>query len=335
MELKQPYLLFLGDAADALAAKVAQGIKTWRPEYCIGQLSLPECQADVGLQELSVPEAARAGAKTLVIGVANRGGVISPAWIEVLLEALEQGMDIAAGLHNKLTDIPELVAMAQKHGRNLFDVRYPTQSYPVANGKKRSGKRLLTVGTDCSVGKMYTSLAIEKEMAQRAMNVDFRATGQTGILITGSGVSADCVVSDFIAGAIETICPDNSAEHWDIVEGQGSLFHASFAGVTTGLIHGAQPDALVLCHEPTRKHMRGLPDYALPDLATCIEANLNTARLTNPAVQMIGVSVNTSALSEAEAMAYMDKVESDLGLPVVDPFRQGVARLVDRLLECV
>lgn len=335
MELKQPYLLFLGDAADALAAKVAQGIKTWRPEYCIGQLSLPECQADVGLQELSVPEAARAGAKTLVIGVANRGGVISPAWIEVLLEALEQGMDIAAGLHNKLTDIPELVAMAQKHGRNLFDVRYPTQSYPVANGKKRSGKRLLTVGTDCSVGKMYTSLAIEKEMAQRAMNVDFRATGQTGILITGSGVSADCVVSDFIAGAIETICPDNSAEHWDIVEGQGSLFHASFAGVTTGLIHGAQPDALVLCHEPTRKHMRGLPDYALPDLATCIEANLNTARLTNPAVQMIGVSVNASALSEAEAMAYMDKVESDLGLPVVDPFRQGVARLVDRLLECV
>lgn len=335
MELKQPYLLFLGDAADALAAKVAQGIKTWRPEYCIGQLSLPECQADVGLQELSVPEAARAGAKTLVIGVANRGGVISPAWIEVLLEALEQGMDIAAGLHNKLTDIPELVEMAQKHGRNLFDVRYPTQSYPVANGKKRSGKRLLTVGTDCSVGKMYTSLAIEKEMAQRAMNVDFRATGQTGILITGSGVSADCVVSDFIAGAIETICPDNSAEHWDIVEGQGSLFHASFAGVTTGLIHGAQPDALVLCHEPTRKHMRGLPDYALPDLATCIEANLNTARLTNPAVEMIGVSVNTSALSEAEAMAYMDKVESDLGLPVVDPFRQGVARLVDRLLECV
>lgn len=335
MELKQPYLLFLGDAADALAAKVAQGIKTWRPEHCIGQLSLPECQADVGLQELSVPEAARAGAKTLVIGVANRGGVISPAWIEVLLEALEQGMDIAAGLHNKLTDIPELVEMAQKHERNLFDVRYPTQSYPVANGKKRSGKRLLTVGTDCSVGKMYTSLAIEKEMAQRAMNVDFRATGQTGILITGSGVSADCVVSDFIAGAIETICPDNSAEHWDIVEGQGSLFHASFAGVTTGLIHGAQPDALVLCHEPTRKHMRGLPDYALPDLATCIEANLNTARLTNPAVQMIGVSVNTSALSEAEAMAYMDKVESDLGLPVVDPFRQGVARLVDRLLECV
>lgn len=333
MDLKQPYLLFLGDAADALAAKVAQGIKTWRPEHCIGQFRLPQCQADVGLQDLTIEAAAQAGARTLVIGVANRGGVIAPAWIDILIQALENGMDIAAGLHNKLTDIPELVEAAEKYGRRLFDVRYPTQTYPVANGKKRSGKRLLTVGTDCSVGKMYTSLAIEKEMIARGMNADFRATGQTGILITGAGVSADCVVADFIAGAIETISPDNTPDHWDIVEGQGSLFHASFAGVTTGLIHGAQPDALVLCHEPTRQHMRGLPNYSLPDLATCIEANLTTARLTNPAVQMIGVSVNTSALSEADATAYMNKVENDLGLPVVDPFRQGVGRLVDRLVE--
>lgn len=335
MELRQPYLLFLGDAPDALAAKVAQGIKTWRPEFCIGQFRLAECQADVGLRDLSIEQAAQSGAKTLIIGVANRGGVIAPAWIDILTQALEQGMDIAAGLHNKLADIPELVEAAEKHGRRLYDVRYPTQTYPVANGEKRSGKRLLTVGTDCSVGKMYTSLAIEKEMIARGMNADFRATGQTGILITGAGVSADCVVADFIAGAIETISPDNTPDHWDIVEGQGSLFHASFAGVTTGLIHGAQPDALVLCHEPTRQHMRGLPNYSLPDLATCIEANLTTARLTNPAVQMIGVSVNTSALSEADATAYMDKVENELGLPVVDPFRQGVGRLVERLAERV
>ncbi len=333
MELKQPYLLFLGDAADALAAKVAQGIKTWRPEYCVGQLRLEGCNADVGLEDLNIAQAAEAGAKTLVIGVANRGGVISKEWISVLLEALEAGMDIAAGLHNKLTDIPELVDCAKKNGCSLFDVRYPTQDYPVANGKKRSGKRLLTVGTDCSVGKMYTSLAIEKEMKQRGIEADFRATGQTGILITGAGVSADCVVADFIAGAIETITPENDPQHWDIVEGQGSLFHASFAGVTTGLIHGSQADALVLCHEPTRAHMRGLPDYKLPDLVTCMEANLATARLTNPAVQFVGVSINTSGLSESEALAYMDQVESELGLPVIDPFRQGVARIVDKLSE--
>ncbi|NIY90804.1 N-acetyltransferase DgcN [Vibrio diazotrophicus] len=333
MELKQPYLLFLGDAADSLAAKVAQGIKTWRPEYCVGQLRLEACNADVGLQDLSVAQAKEAGAQTLVIGVANRGGVISKEWISVLIEALEAGMDIAAGLHNKLADIPELVECAKKNGCALYDVRYPSQAYPVANGKKRSGKRVLTVGTDCSVGKMYTSLAIEKEMKERGVDADFRATGQTGILITGAGVSADCVVADFIAGAIETITPENDPQHWDVIEGQGSLFHASFAGVTTGLIHGSQADALVLCHEPTRAHMRGLPDYQLPDLKVCMEANIATARLTNPAVKFVGVSINTSGLSEADAMAYMDKVESEIGLPVVDPFRQGVARIVDKLLE--
>ncbi|MBR9788321.1 MAG: DUF1611 domain-containing protein [Vibrionaceae bacterium] len=333
MELKQPYLLFLGDAADALEAKVAQGIKTWRPEHCVGQFRLEGCNADVGLDDLDVAQAVEAGAKTLVIGVANRGGVISKEWISLLTEALDAGMDIAAGLHNRLNDIPELVESAEKNGCHLFDVRYPTQTYPVANGKKRSGKRLLTVGTDCSVGKMYTSLAIEKEMKSRGIDADFRATGQTGILITGDGVSADCVVADFIAGAIETIAPENDPQHWDVIEGQGSLFHASFAGVTTGLIHGSQADALVLCHEPTRTHMRGLPDYPLPDIKTCMEANIATAKLTNPNVQFVGISINTSGLSENEAMEYMDSIESEVRLPVVDPFRQGVSRIVDKLAE--
>lgn len=333
MELKQPYLLFLGDAADALAAKVAQGIKTWRPDYCVGQFRLENCNADCGLADLSIKEAVDAGAKTLVIGVANRGGIISDEWISVLTEALEAGMDIAAGLHNKLVDIPELVACAEKNGCALYDVRYPTQVYPVASGKKRSGKRVLSVGTDCSVGKMYTSLAIEKEMTSRGMKADFRATGQTGILISGAGVSADCVVADFIAGAIETISPANDADHWDVIEGQGSLFHASYSGVTLGLIHGSQPDALVLCHEPTREHMRGLPDYKQPSIKDCIALNETMARLVNPQAKVVGVSINTSGLDEKAAMEYMDKVETEIGLPVVDPFRQGVARIVDKLAE--
>ncbi|MDN2483257.1 N-acetyltransferase DgcN [Vibrio agarivorans] len=331
MKMEQPYLLFLGDAADPLAAKVAQGIKTWRPEFCVGQFRLENCNADTGLKDLSIKQAVDLGAKTLVIGVANRGGIISEAWIDVLLEALDAGMDIASGLHNKLVDVPALVAAAEKNDCSLFDVRYPTQQYPVASGVKRSGKRLLTVGTDCSVGKMYTSLAIEKEMQSQGIDADFRATGQTGILITGDGVSVDCVVADFIAGAIEEISPDNSPEHWDVIEGQGSLFHASFAGVTMGLIHGSQPDALVLCHEPTREHMRGLPTYSLPDIQTCIDANLTAARLTNPDVCCIGISVNTSAMDEQEAMSYMDMLETELNLPVVDPFRQGVSRLVEQL----
>ena len=333
MELKKPYLLFLGDAADSLAAKVAQGIKTWHPEYCVGQYRLENCNADVGLTDISIADAIKAGAKTLVIGVANRGGVISEQWLDLLIEAMEAGMDIASGLHNKLIDIPVLVECAEKNGRTLFDVRYPTQAYPVGTGIKRAGKRVLTVGTDCSVGKMYTSLAIEKEMHAQAMDADFRATGQTGILITGGGVSVDCVVADFIAGAIETISPENSPEHWDVIEGQGSLFHASFAGVTMGLIHGSQPDALILCHEPTRTHMRGLPSYSLPDIKTCIDTNIAAAQLTNKAVKCVGISVNSSNLEEAEALLYMEALEKELGLPVVDPFRQGVARLVEQLKE--
>ena len=334
MNIQTPYLLFLGDAPDALAAKVAQGICDWRPENALGQYRMPGCNADLGLQDMSLEAAARAGARTLVIGVANRGGVISEAWLDVMLEALDQGMDIAAGLHNRLADIPVLAQKAILLGRSLFDVRHPMTSFPVAAGVKRSGKRLLPVGTDCSCGKMYTALAIEKAMRERGMNADFRATGQTGILITGAGVPVDAVVADFISGSVETLAPENDPDHWDIIEGQGSLFHASFAGVTTGLIHGAQPDALVLCHEPTRTHMRGLPDFPLPELGECMEANLRTARLTNPDARFVGIAVNTSKLTEADAETYLKETEARYGLVTVDPLRQGVERIVDELTQC-
>jgi len=333
MEIQKPYLLFLGDAQDPLAAKVAQGIKQWHPEYCAGQFRMSDCKADCGLTDLDIAQAKEAGVKTLVIGVANRGGIISDKWLTVLKQALEAGMDLASGLHNKLTDIPELKALADSLGRNLFDVRFPTQTFPVASGLKRSGKRVLQVGTDCSVGKMYTALALEKEMLAQKMKVSFRATGQTGILISGSGVSIDAVVADFIAGAVETIAPANDADHWDVIEGQGSLFHASFSGVTAGLIHGSQADALVLCHEPTREHMRGLPTYPLPDLKTCMELNLTMARITNPDAKFVGISVNTSQLSETDAKAYLTKVEAEFNLPAVDPFREGVSRIVEALAK--
>jgi uncharacterized NAD-dependent epimerase/dehydratase family protein len=331
MNIQTPYLLFLGDAADPLAAKVAQGICDWRPDSAIGQLRLPGCNADLGLQDMSVAQAVAAGAKTLVIGVANRGGVIADNWIGVLREALAGGMDIAAGLHNQLAEVPGLKAEADRLGRQLFDVRHPTQTFDVASGLKRSGRRLLPVGTDCSCGKMYTALALEKELRARGIAADFRATGQTGILVTGRGVSVDAVVADFISGAVEWLSPANDDDHWDIVEGQGSLFHPSFAGVTTGLIHGAQPDALVLCHEPTRTHMRGLPHFPIPDLKVCMEANLGVAYLTNPDARFVGVAVNTSRLGAREADDYLQKTEQELGLVTVDPLRQGVARIVDQM----
>ena len=332
MAIQHPYLMFLGDAPDQLAAKVAAGVAHWRPDWCVGQLRLDGCNADLGLKDMTLEEAKEAGVKTIIAGVANRGGVIGESWIEVLKQGLDLGMDIAAGLHNKVADVPVLAETAKANGRQLFDVRHPTRSFEVANGVKRQGKRLLTVGTDCSVGKMYTSLAIEAGLKARGVKASFRATGQTGIFIVGDGVSVDAVVSDFISGATEWLTPANDDDHWDVVEGQGSLFHASFAGVTTGLIHGSQPDALVLCHEPTRQHMRGLPTYKLPPLDLCMERNLECARLTNPDCRFVGIAVNTSHMAEGEALDYLKQVSDTHGLPAVDPVKQGVEPILDHLL---
>ncbi len=329
--IETPYLLFLGDAPDMLAAKVAIGIRDWRPENAIGQIRLPGCGADLGLTDMTLADAKEAGAKTLVIGVANRGGVISAAWKEVLIEALEMGYDLASGLHNLLRDEGDLIAAAQTHGGTLHDVRVPTVGYPIANGVKRSGKRCLAVGTDCSVGKMYTAMAMERDMHARGMKATFRATGQTGIGITGHGVPLDAVIADFMAGSVEYLTPDNDDDHWDMIEGQGSLFHVSYSGVTMALIHGGQPDALILCHEPTREHMRGLPGYTLPSLETLRDTALPLAQVANPDCQVVGISVNTQHLSEEDAHAYLADVEERMGLPATDPYRFGSDKLVDAL----
>ncbi len=329
--LKTPYLLFLGDAADSLAAKVAQGVSDWRPQHCVGQFSMPGCNADLGLTELSIEQAVEKGAKTLIVGVANRGGVISESWLGVFENALAAGMDIASGLHNLLRDEPRLVAAAKKHGRELIDVRVPSVEFPIANGVRRTGKRCLAVGTDCSVGKMYTALAMEKAMLAKGMKATFRATGQTGILITGDGIPLDAVIADFMAGSVEWLSPDNDPDHWDLIEGQGSLYHASFSGVTMALIHGGAPDALILCHEPTRKHMRGLPNYSLPTLEQLRDTALPLAHIVNPDCTVTGVSINTAALPEDEALGLLQEIEQRMGVVAVDPFRQGAERRVDAL----
>ncbi len=331
MQFQTPYLMFLGDAQDALAAKTAAGIAYWRPDWCVGQLRLPGCKVDLNLPDMSLEEAAAEGARTLVVGVANRGGTLSEDWLPVLAEALERGLDLANGLHKRLTDFPALKALAQSRGRQIADIRHPDREFPIADGKPRAGKRLLTVGTDCSIGKMFTALAIERELKRRGQQADFRATGQTGILIAGSGVSVDAVVSDFVAGAVEALCPAADPNHWDLIEGQGSLFHPSYAGVSLGLLHGAQPTALVMCHEPTRRHMRGLPHYPLPPLQDCIDATLDAARLTSPEAAFVGVSINTSALDASAADSILKQTEDATGLTCIDPLRTGVAALVDHL----
>ena len=331
--LRKPYVLFLGDVEDNLAAKVAFGINDWRGIDCVGQIRLDGCKASIDLPKISIIEAKKKGAKTLIVGVANRGGGISKSWHASLIEAANMGLDIASGLHELLDTIPGLEEAAKKNNAVLHEARIPKGPFPIASAQPRSGHRLLTVGTDCSVGKMYTALAIERELKRRGVNADFRATGQTGILITGSGVPIDAVVADFISGAIEQLCPSNEKDHWDIIEGQGSLFHPSFAGVSLGLIHGAQPTDLVLCHEPTRTHMRGLPDVSLPGIMECIDSNLNAAHLVNSRVKFRGIAINSSEVEEDQRQYLFEELQKETGLIVFDPLKTGIEKFVSNLLE--
>ncbi len=330
MEIRTPYLLFLGDAPDALAAKTAQGIADWRREWCLGQLRLPGCKADLHIPELSVKEAAAKGAKTLIVGVANAGGVLSDGWTAVLVEAIEAGLDVASGLHTRLGSKPEIATAAARHGRQLLDVRHSDQRFETGKGTKRAGMRLLTVGTDCSVGKKYTALALEREMRARGFDADFKATGQTGVFISGRGVAIDAVAADFISGAAEWLSPAAGPRHWDLIEGQGSMFHPSFAGVSLGLLHGSQPDAFVVCHEPTRRTMRGV-SHPLPSIQAVIDLTVRCGALTNPGIRPVGIAINTEALSEAAARDYLKRVADDHTLPAADPVRFGVRAIVDRI----
>ncbi len=329
-----PYLLYLGGAVDDLAIKTARGLAYWRPQWCIGQHRRPDCHQTLGLADMTPAQAKSAGADTMVIGTANAGGVMAKETVADIITALDAGLNVIAGLHQKLRDNAEIVAAAQRKGRVLFDARESTRHIPVGNGRKRTGRRLLTVGTDCSVGKMYTALAIERSMRQRGLVADFRATGQTGIFIAGDGIPVDAVIADFISGAAELISPAREDGGWDLIEGQGSLFHPSYAGVSLGLLHGSQPDALILCHEPTRSHMRGLSGWPLPDLQRCLDANLSAARLTNPAVKAVGIALNSSNISEQQALATCHEISDWFGLPCQDPITMGVEAIVDNLLSC-
>lgn len=331
MKIESPYLLFLGSATDHFTVKIANSIVAWRPELCLGETALPGCTITKGLPRLDPAEAVARGARTLVVCANNEGGYLEKAWIPAILEALEAGLDVASGMHQRLASIPEVAALARDTGRRLIDVRHTDRTLATGTGRKRPGKRLLTVGTECSVGKMYTALAIEKEMLARGRDARFVATGQCGILVSGAGLAIDCVVADFIAGAAESLTPGNDPDHWDIVEGQGSLAHPAFAGVTLGLVHGTQPDALVMCHVEGRPHMRGLPDYPLPSLEDAMDMHLRAARVTNRDARFVGVSVNTSALPEAAGAEVLLRYEAQTGLPCVDPLRTGVAAIVDRL----
>lgn len=334
ISLDAPYLIYLGDVPDTHHAKTGAGIAYWRPEHCAGQMRLPECPVDLGLPEMSVQDATDAGVNTVIIGVAPKGGQIPENWIPQLLELAGAGFDIAAGLHTKLSDLKDLVAAAKDSGARLVDVRVPPPGLPVGDGRLRSGKRVLTVGTDCAVGKKYSALALHRELVRREIKATFRATGQTGIMIAGEGLPIDSVVADFISGAAEVLSPDNDADHWDVIEGQGSLLNPSYAGVSLGLLHGSQPDAIVLCHDAERVSIDGTGgDYPIPELDEVIDDTLRLARRMRKQCFCAGVSVNTSSMNDFDRDNYLSGLQNKLGLPCVDAVATGMSPIANFLLK--
>lgn len=330
--IETPYLLYLGSSSDPLSVKTARGIMIWRPEYVVGEVVAGGSEMTVGAERMTIAEGVKRGAKTLVIGYANSGGFIEPSHLGDIVEALELGLNVASGLHHILQSQDVIRDAAERYNRKLHNVRWSDKSFKVGTGIKRAGNRVLTVGSDCSVGKMFTSLSVHKNMMERGVNVDFRATGQTGIFISGEGVPVDAVISDFISGSVESLSPSREDQGWDIIEGQGSLFHPAYAGVSLGLLHGAQPDHLVMCHEANREHLRNIPGRDVPALEDCIKANLWAAKIVNPNVRLSGIALNSRNMNEFEADRLCKELEQKFHIPCQDPMRHGVDRIVDHVL---
>ena len=334
INIKKPYLLFLGDAESLLYAKTAAGIAYFRPEQCVGYCSLPGSKAVLeNLPKLTLEQAKEKGTGTFVIGVANDGGYIPENWVKTIITAIELGFDIASGMHEKLETIDMIANCAKKNNVNLHNVRHYDGDLSVGTGIKRSGKRILTVGTDCSSGKMYTALKLDEALKERGDVSNFIATGQTGILISGSGISIDAVPSDFISGVVEYLSPATDDNHYSIIEGQGSLYHPSYAGVSLGLLHGSQADYIIMCHDASRHNIKSLNHYKLPNIMKCIETNLQTGSITNSKIKCVGISVNTSALSDEETNMYISQLEKETGLLVTDPCKFGVDKLIGKICE--
>lgn len=332
-EFQAPFAVFLGDIASEVFGKTGLGLVQWRREDCVGQVRLPGCGVDAGVADVRIDEARARGARSLVIGSAAVGGGIPDSWLATLREAAAAGLDIVAGLHVRLANLPGLAAAAAGSGARLVDVRVPPPNLPVGTGRKRPGLRLLTVGTDCACGKKYTALELDRELRSRRVRSDFRATGQTGIMIAGRGIPIDAVVADFVTGAAELLSPDNDPAHWDVIEGQGAICHPGYLQVTIGLLVGSQPDAFVVCHDPLRTTVSGWPDFALPSVGEVIERTMAFGRLTNPRIRCVGISLNTSKVEEHARAGLLSRYAAETGLPCVDPLVGGVGPIADRLLQ--
>lgn len=316
-------------------AKTAAGLLRYCPEECVavldpdnaGRRSQEFLEAGGDTPIIGRLEEAP-GARTLVMGIAPPGGRIPDAWRAVLLEAIDRGMDILSGLHDFISDDPELAAASKRKGTRITDVRKNNfRQIARRNGLNPNCLRVHTVGHDCSVGKMVVSLEVTRGLKARGVDAQFVATGQTGIMVAGSGLPLDCIVADFVAGGAEQLVLENQHHEVLLIEGQGSLVHPSYSGVTLSLLHGCLPHALIMVFEAGRTTVGGLEHVAIPRLARMRELFETMASVNQPC-ETLGVAMNGRRVSPAEADEIARHFEDELQLPVVDVLRQGPERLV-------
>jgi uncharacterized NAD-dependent epimerase/dehydratase family protein len=334
---KRYLILAEGKSADPHYGKTARGVLRYSPQPTVAILD--STRAGVTQDGIplvgSVNDALCFGPTTALVGVATQGGRFPPAWRELLRSCIAKGLDVENGLHEFLTDDPELVELAERHGVELRDLRKPPADLNVPTGEnlELDAQVVLTVGSDCAIGKMTVSLELDREAQARGLRSVFVPTGQTGIAIAGWGISVDAVVSDFLAGAAERLVVEG-ARQGDLlwVEGQGALLHPAYSGVTLGLIHGSAPHAYVLCHQAGQTAIEGYPKHPLPGLRELVELHERASLTARPA-RVACIALNTRALDEAEARAAVAQAEEETGLPADDPVRFGSAKLLDAVVE--
>jgi uncharacterized NAD-dependent epimerase/dehydratase family protein len=333
-------ILAEGYSGDPHHGKTARGVMRYRPEHVVAILDSQRAgETEGGFPIVGTVEDARTYEPTAaLVGVATQGGRFPPAWRELLKRCVEAGLDVENGLHEFVSEDPELSELAAIHGVELRDLRKPPAGLNVPTGANLTHDRkvVLTVGSDCAVGKMTVSLELDAEARRRGVASEFVPTGQTGIAIAGWGIAVDAVVADFLAGSAETLVLGGIERGGELVlvEGQGSLLHPAYSGVTLGLLHGSAPHALVLCHIAGQRFVDDDEQFPMPPLAELVRVYESNTLLARPA-KVVAIAVNTRNLDEAAARAAVEGASAETGLPAGDPVRFGAAGIMDSLLEGV
>ena len=338
MKPKRYLVLAEGFSGDPHYGKTARGVLRYRRDAVVAVLDSTRAgEREDGLPIVgTVEEALPLGPTTALVGVATQGGRFPPAWRELLKSAVARGLDLENGLHEFLTDDPELVELARRHGAELRDLRRPPADLSTVTGENLAvdARIVLTVGSDCAIGKMTVCCELDLEARRRGVRSVFVPTGQTGIAIAGWGIAVDAVVSDFLAGATERLVVEGGRRGdllW--VEGQGALLHPLYSGVTLGLMHGSVPHAYILCHEAGRTEIEGVEEHhPIPPLRELVELHERISLPARPA-RVVAVAVNTRFVDEEAARAAVAEAEAETGLPADDPVRFGAGRLLDAVLE--